>query len=65
MIWQISREQREGSQGIIMPCFHHATSGSPPPHFMEIRLSHCVNKNDGTVLDVTEIAGKNMTTHHS
>jgi hypothetical protein len=27
MIWQILREQRVGSQGIIMPCFHHATSG--------------------------------------
>jgi hypothetical protein len=28
MIWQILREQREGSQGIIVPCFHHTTSGS-------------------------------------
>jgi hypothetical protein len=26
MIWQILGEQREGSQGIIMPCFHHLTS---------------------------------------
>jgi hypothetical protein len=28
MIWQILSEQQEGSQGIIVPCFHHATSGS-------------------------------------
>jgi hypothetical protein len=28
MIWQILREQQEGSRGIIVPCFHCATSGS-------------------------------------
>jgi membrane-bound metal-dependent hydrolase YbcI (DUF457 family) len=27
MIWQILREQQEGRQGIIVPCFHHATNG--------------------------------------